>query len=231
MQRAVAILLSFILLVAGSALAAKKDDAYLVNKRDFKKTYKVIALAPVDADSYLEMPPAVAAMLEQEVTARLQKRGYTVIPSTVLADIRKTMEAQVGGITDAESGQVDRAKQLAVRDHAFRELWFQHEFDALANIRLSVTQIAMESDRVEWDGTKQKLAHEGRSKKYSAKVMVSSVAVGMYDSTNKPIYLYYGGLEPLMYREGEQLSPLSVDKFFLDEKRIRKAAQIAVDPI
>ena len=99
MKAMLTVLAGFFLIVSGTAAAAKSDDAYLlVKKRDFKKTYKVIALAPVDADPYLEMPDSVAAMLEQEVTARLQKRGYTVIPSSVLAGIRKTMEAQVGGL-------------------------------------------------------------------------------------------------------------------------------------
>ena len=231
MQRYFVMLLGTVLLIAGTASAASKDEAFRVNKRDFKKIYKVIALAPVDADPYLEMSPAVAAMLEQEVTAKLQKRGYTVIPSTVLAGIRKTMAAQVGGIEDAETGRVDVAKQQAVRDHAFRELWFTQNFDALANIRIVITQVEMESDRVEWDGSKQKLQYEGRSKKYSAKVTVSSVSVGIYNSASSPVYLYYGGLESLMFRDGEQLSPLPTDKFFLDEKRIRKAAQIAVGPI
>jgi hypothetical protein len=219
------------LVLVGSAAAASKDDAFFVNKRDFKKTYPVIALAPVDADPYLDMPDSVAAMLEQEVTARLQKRGYTVIPSSVLAGIRKTMEAQVGGLQHPETGEVDLAKQQAVREHAFRELWFKQQFDALATISVTVHAVPMESDRVEWDGTKQKLTYEGRGKKYSAKVAVSSVSVAIYDSANKPLYLYYGGLEPLMYRQQEQLEPLTADKFFLDEKLIRKAAQIAVDPI
>lgn len=219
------------LAATGSAVAAKKDDAYLVNKRDFKKAYKVIALAPVDADPFLEMPDAVAVMLEQEVTARLQKRGYTVIPSSVLAGIRKKMEEQVGGFENPDTGQTSPAKVQAVRDHAFRELWFTQQFDALATIRISALQVPMESDRVEWDGVKAKLTYEGRGKKYSAKVTVSSVSVAIYDSSNKPLYLYYGGLEPLMYRAGDQLEVLTADKFFLDEKRIRKAAQIAVGPI
>ncbi|RZV36081.1 MAG: hypothetical protein EX272_09390 [Chromatiales bacterium] len=231
MNRLGSILVLLCLAVSGSAAAASKDDAYLVNKRDFKKTYKVVALAPVDADPYLEMPDSVAAMLEQEVTARLQKRGYTVIPSSVLAGIRKTMEGQVGGLQHPETGEVDLAKQQAVREHAFRELWFQQQFDALATIRVTVHAVPMESDRVEWDGTKQKLTYEGRGKKYSAKVAVSSVSVAIFDSANKPLYLYYGGLEPLMYRKQEQLEPLTADRFFLDEKRIRKAAQIAVSPI
>ncbi len=60
---------------------------------------------------------------------------------------------------------------------------------------------------------------------------MSSVSVAFYDSTDKPLYLFFGGLEPLMYRDGEQLQPLDPAKLFLDEKKIRKAAQVAVSPI
>ena len=88
----------------------------------------------------------------------------------------------------------------------------------------------MESDRVEWDGARQKIEYEGRGKKYAATIAVSSVSVAIYDSTSRPLYTFYGGLEPLMYRNGEQLEALSADKFFLDEEKIREAAEMAVDP-
>ena len=218
------------LLIVGTVTAASSKDAFLVDKRDFKKQFKTIALTPVDADAYLKMPARAAAILEEEITARLKKRGYTVIPSSVLAEIRKSMEEQVGGFEDSETGQVDNAKIQAVRTHAFRELWFQHQFDALANIRVSISQVPMESDRVEWDGVKQKIEYQGRGKKYSAQVSVSSVSVAIYDSVYELLYLHNGGLEPLMYREGEQLEARSPDKLFLEEKKIREAAKIAVDP-
>jgi hypothetical protein len=229
-MRALFLVLSLTLLLAGQATALEKKEAFLVDKRDFKKQYQVIALAPVDAEPVLKMPDSVAAVLEEVVTARLQKRGYTVIPSSVLADIRKTMEEQVGGFKDPDTGREDLAKMQSVRTHAFRELWFQHKFDALANIRISINQVPMESDRVEWDGAKQKIEYEGRGKKYAATVAVSSVSVAIYDSTNKPLYVFYGGLEPLMYRSGEQLEVLPAEKFFLDEEKIRDAAEMAVDP-
>jgi len=217
-------------LLASPILAAKKDEAYLISEREFKRNYKTIVLAPVDADALLEMPDSAKAMIEQEITARLQKRGYTVIPSSVLENIRKTMEEQVGGTVN-DGGQVDNAKMRAVRNHALRELWFRETFDAVATMRVSITKVPMESDRVQWDGAKAKLRYEGRSKKYSASISVSSVSLAMYDSTGKPIYLFYGGLEPLMYRDAEQLEPLSADEFFKDDERVRKAAQIAVSPI
>lgn len=212
-------------------LAAADDEPFMIEKRDFRKQYRVIALAPVDSDPILEMPESVAIMIEEEVTRHLEKRGYTVIPSSVLGSIRAAMTEQVGGLENPETGEVDRAKQQAVRGHSFREMWFQNEFDALATMRVSATRVRVENDSVEWDGTKQRIEREGRSGNYSARIYVSSVSFSIFDSADRPLYTNYGGLEPLMWREKDQLQPLSPDQYFLDEKKIRKAAQIAMRPI
>ena len=230
MHRGTFILLALGLLAGDVAYAQSKKDAFLVDRRSFKKTYPVIALAPVDADPYLQMPPHVAAIIEEEITARLQKEKFTVIPSSVLGNIRSIMEERVGGTTDAESGALILPRARAVREHAFRELWFREQFDALAIVRVAVTTVPMESDRVEWDGAKRRLETEGRRKKYSANVAVTSVTLALYDESNTPIYTWHGGLEPIMYRQEEQLQPLPVEKLFQNEDWIREAAESTVDP-
>lgn len=218
-------------LIAGTVIAADSDEAFLIDKKQFEKQIKTIALTPVEADGYFDLPDKVAAIFEEEVTARLKKSGYKVIPSSVLGGIRKTMEQQVGGFQDSETGKVDEARVLAVRTHAFRELWFREQFDALGNIRVSIYQVPLENDMVEWDGTRQEISHEGRGKKYTAKVYVSSVSVAVYDETFKQLYLYYGGIEPLMYRADEKLEVLGNDQLFRNEKKIREAVKIAVEPL
>lgn len=223
-------IIALALVMVFTVAAADDDAAFLVDKKQFEKQVRTIALTPVDADGYFDMPDAVAVLLEQEVTKRLEKEGYTVIPSSVLAGIRSTMEQQVGGITDAATGEMDLARAQAVRTHAFRELWFQREFDALGNIRVSISRMPVENDRVEWNGTKQEIPHEGRSPKYTAKAYVSSVAFGLYDATFKPLYLNHGGLEPLMQRAGEQLEARPNDQLFRDQKKIREAVEIALAP-
>lgn len=230
MNKALTALFVCLLLVGVSASAAD-DDPFLIDKRQFKKQFKTIALAPVDADGALQMPDSVAQVIEQEVTRHLQKRGYTVIPTSVLAEIRKTMEQQVGGFTDPETGQVDMAKMQAVRTHAFRELWFQHNFDALATIRVAVTRAPFENDRAEWDGVRQKVQAEGRNRGYSGNIAASSVSFAVYDHTEKLMYVNYGGLEVLQHREEAQLLPIPAENYFADEKLVRKATQIAMKPI
>ncbi len=231
MKMLLASLTAMSLLASGVAASADPDEAYMVDRRQFKKTYKTIALAPVYADPYLKMPSSIADLLEKEVTAYLKKEGFTVIPSSVLAGIRSQMTEQVGGYATADASEVDVAKAKAVRDHSVRELWFKEDFDALVSIRVTITRMPIESDRIEWDGAKQKIETKGRGRKYTAQIPVSSVSVGFYDVSDKPLYLAYGGLEALMYRDGEQLQPFDVDRFFKDEKRIRRAAKLAVDPI
>ena len=230
-MKALAALGAVLALSVGSVAVAADDSPYFIDKRTFKKQYKVIALAPIDADPALHMPDSAARMIEEEITARLQKRGYTVLPTSVLAGIRKTMEEQVGGFTDPDTGQTDAAKVQAVRVHAFRELWFRHRPDAVATIRVEVTRADVESDTAEWDGVKQRLEREGRRLNYTARVAASSVSFTIYDETNQPLYMAYGGLEMLMKRVGESFEALDPSLYFVDEKRIRKAAQLAVKEI
>ena len=221
----------FCLAVSMPGAAADKDSPFLISKKEFKKQYQTIALSPVDADALLQMPEAVGAMIEEEVTKHLQKRGYEVIPTSVLAGIRETMEGQVGGFEEPQTGRVDQAKVKAVRSHAFRELWFRHELDAIATIRVSTTKVTVENDNAAWDGTKQKIERDGKRINYTGQIIVSSVSFAVYDHTDRLKYINHGGLESLMWRNNDQLVPLPSERFFTDEKRIRKAAQIAMKPI
>jgi len=223
---------TFAVLVAFAACPATADDSpFYIDERDFKRQYEVIALAPVDANDYLEMPEAAARQIEAEVTEELEREGFTVIPSSVLAGIRETMAERVGGLTDPETGEKDTARVMAVRDHSIRELRLRQRFDALGIIRVDVTRVPVESDEVEWDGVKQRVERDGRRTKYTATIAVSSVSFGAYDHADRPLYVHYGGLEVLMRRVDAQLLPIEPANFFRDEKLIRNAVREALKPI
>jgi len=191
MNRVLAILIAFCIVLP--AIAADKESPFMIEKRDFKKQYRTIALAPVDADAL--------------------------------------MESQGGGVEDPETGKIDTAKLGVVRAHAFRELWFQHEFDAVATIQVIVSKAQFAKDRAEWDGVKQKVENKGRNRGYAGTIVATSVSFAIFDQTDKLIYANYGGLEVLQMREEAQLLPIPAESYFSDEKRIRKAANVAISPI
>ena len=218
--------------LAAAPLAwAADDDPYFINKREFRRTYKTIALSPVDAPGLFNMPDSVAAALEEEVTKRLERRGIEVLPSSVLAGIRSEMAGHIGGLIDPDSGEESPARVRTVREHANRELWFRHGIDAVATIRIDMVDAHFEKGRAEWDGVKQKLIEEGRDRGYGGNIRASSVAFTIYDPTGRPLYAHYGGIELLQKRVEAQLLPIPASEYFSDDKRVRKAAQISVSEI
>lgn len=225
-------LLMLVALTAHSpnTFGAEKYDPYFMDKRTLKKEYKRIALAPIESPSSLAMPESAKQIIEAQITKRLKKRGYTVIPSTVLKDIRKTMIDQVGGLTNAKTGEADVAKVDAVRDHSLRELWLTQDFDALAHARVQIIDAPIENDKAEWDGTSQKVKKKGRLS-YTANIAASSVSFSIYDVREQPLYVNYGGLEVLVERIEQEFHPLDASEYFQDEKRILKAVDIALKPI
>ncbi len=231
MKALVAVLSALALLATPLADAAEKYDPWFIDKRDLKKSYKRIALAPVEAPPNLEMPDAAKRAIEAQVREHLEKRGYTVTPPSVLMGIRERMTEQVGGLRDPANDEIDMRKVHAVRDHSMRELWFRNDFDAVAVIRIDVIQAPVENDKVEWDGTSQKLKKKGGGLKYTASVSASSIAVSIFDVIEQPLFVNYGGLEVLMMRVKKELQPLDASEYFRDEKRIKKAVQIALKPI
>jgi len=231
MKTLLALVTALTIIAAPAAQAAEKYDPYFIDKRTLKKEYKTIALAPVEAGANLGMPDSAKQMIEALVTKHLEKRGYKVIPSSVLAGIRKTMTEQVGGLTDPSTGEIDMDKVHAVRDHSLRELWFKNEFDAVATMQIEVFQAPVENDRAEWDGVKQKVPKKGRSLNYTASVAASSLTFSIYDPAEQPLFVNYGGLEVLMMRVKEEFQPLDSSEYFKDEKRIKKAVDVAMKPI
>lgn len=231
-SRAFALLLIAACAVESSTvLAADKYDPYFIDKRTLKKEYRRIVLAPIEAGSALAMPESAKQAIEAQVTKHLKKRGYAVTPSSVLAEIRKTMIDQVGGLKEPSTGEIDAAKVAAVSSHSLRELWYRHDFDALATVRVAIIQAPIENDKAEWDGVSQKVKKKGRGMKYTAKVAASTISFSIYDQREQPLFVNYGGLELLMMREKTEFKPLDPSNYFQDDKRIRKAVNIAIKPI
>lgn len=212
------------------AAAADDDSPFLIDKKIFKKQVKSVALTPVDAPEAVKMPDFAEAIIQEEIAKRLRKRGYEVIPASVLGDIRETMRQQVGGYQDAKTGRVVTARMQAVREHGHRELLFRHQVDAIAVIRIRVVKADYQNDNAKWDGTRQRVTHKGGGR-FKGTISASSVSISIFDRKDKLLFTNRGGLEVLLKRDRQQLVPLPPEAYFKDEKRIRKAAQRAVSPL
>lgn len=213
------------------SVSAAEDSAFTGDKREFRKLYKTIALSPVDAQGGLVVPADVAAAIEEEITERFERRGHKVLPSVELKRIRETMAEQVGGLPAAATTSAERKKLRAVHTHALRELWYRHDIDAVATVRIRIVDAQFAKGRAEWDGAKQKVEAKGRDRGYSGDIKASSIALAVFDASGRLLYENWGGLELLQKRVDAQLLPLPAEQHFADIKRARAAAKESVSEI
>lgn len=221
-----------LLLPMACTLAMAADSPYRVSEKEFRKRIQAVALTPLYAPEMFEVGDAVRELIEAEVSRRFDKTRLDVLPFEPYARLRATLAEQIGGIRDA-AGALDPARRAAVWDHAKREMRLRHPVDAFAELSITLTRASFKDDRAEWDGVKQKVAHSGDGfslfggRNYEGSIAAASFQLAIFDRTDTLLYLNRGGIEVLQDREGSSLVLRDANAFFQDEKRIRKAVQLA----
>lgn len=235
-KRSLPTLIAACILIFAPFADAAKDEAYKIKKKEFKKQIETIALAPPEALQQLTLPPGSGILIEQEISRALSRKGFTVLPSSVLQTIRDTMKQQVGGYKQPD-GSDDLDKMRAVREHSLRELLFQHPVDAVLGIHVRLVAAPFENDKAKWDGITQKVQKSDNSLydlmgggKYSGNIGAASLRLSFWDRSENLLYSHAGGIELVMMRNGKRLEPLPTAGLLKDEKRIKSSVKIALKP-
>lgn len=215
---------------------AAKESPFIIEKKEFKKRVKVISLAPLDPAPGLDISPEMQQFIEAEAAKELEKTRVETIAIEPYARLRDMMVQQVGGITN-EKGEVLTAKQRIVWDHVKREMRHRHQMDAFAQISIRPVTAVFNDDRAEWDGVKQKVQATGDGfslfggKNYQGTIGALSFQLAMTDRNDQLLYVNRGGIEVLQERQGPKLVPVDTALLMQDQKKIKKAIQLAFKPL
>ena len=207
------------------ALQAADDSPYAIEKREFKKRIKSVALTPLYAPDIFKLDAATRAMIEAEATERMAKTKLKALPIATYAELRQTMADQIGGLASAD-GEVDAQREAIVWDHAKREMRMRHDVDGFAEISIRMVNAAFKADRAEWDGVKAKVKSSGGGNKYEGSIAAASFQLAIFDRNDNLLYSSRGGIEVMQERQGSRLF-LRDGKFLQDEKRVKKAIREA----
>jgi len=219
-------------LLGAPAASAASDSPYLIAKKEFKNRIKSIALSPVIAHETLNLSSSMQSLVEAEASARMNKTKLEVLGIEPYAQLRATMIEQIGGLRTAD-GVVDPRREASVLDHTKREMRHRHQVDAFAQLSIRVVRAAYADDRAEWDGIKQKVAKSGDGfalfggPNYQGTIGAASFQLAIYDRSDQLLYLNRGGIEVLQERQGDSLVLIDESTYLQDEKRLKKAVQLA----
>ena len=230
------LIITLVLALLAAPTLANKESPFLIEKKEYKNRVKIVSLAPLDVAPGLDLTPEMHQFIETEAAKQLDKTKVDAIAIEPYARIRDMMVQQVGGITNAE-GQVLVAKQRIVWDHAKREMRHRHQMDAFAQISIRPVSAVFSDDRAEWDGVKQKVKASGDGfslfggKNYQGTIGALSFQLAMIDRNDELLFVNRGGIEVLQERQGGKLVPLDSTVLMQDEKKIKKAIQLAFKPL
>lgn len=223
-------LLSLLMLPVASHGA--EQSPYLVPKKEFAKTVKSIALAPLEVPAMFALRPGLRAAIETEATRALQRKKFKLTEIEAYAEIRTLFAQRIGGLHNAQ-GELDPQRHAAVLDHAKREMRLRYPVDAFAEITLRPVRAVFSDDRAEWDGTKQKVEHSGDEfslfggKNYQGSIAAISFQLAIFDRTDKLLFVSRAGVEVMQQRQGTRLVVIPAEQLLQNEKQVLKAVKSA----
>ncbi len=220
-------------LLLQASLGHSADSPYLIKKKDFKKQITNVALTPLNAPQMLILTPEMRTLIEAEATRRLGKTRIKNIGIGPYSEVVDLFTKQVGGLLN-DAGELDSRRETLMLDHARREMRHRYPVDGFAEISLRVVNADFADDRAEWDGIKQKVKKSGDGfalfgggKDYRGSIAAVSFQLAIYDRSEKLMFSQRGGIEVLQERKGSNLVLLPLDGLLTNEKRLKKAVQLA----
>jgi len=238
--------LALALLVAPANAA---NASFTIPRAQLLATIKTIGVMPVEVDESVPKPDELAARAEQEIAARLQGGGFTVVPASEMRSIRSRGAATLGGIYDPHTGLPNREKLQALQEFSEEECRNQHPVDAILQVSIVRRQADYATGWAEWDGVRERVALKGdvsdalmqgllHTTNISRNVPALSLAVKLVNTQGETIYTGAGGLLLLAYPTSMTADLVSYDvgsaqaDYSLDNPEFTaRALNVALDPL
>lgn len=220
------------ILITTATQAQKLSDAFIDTKeRAFRKEFEHLAMMPVAVAPAAAVPDAIQKLISDEVLEILTDEDFDILDPQVAEAIQDKFVGLYPASTSGDS-------KVAIAEHAVREVFFQHPVEGLVFVNVLAVAAPFRDDKAEWGGTSQKIEHKGdgffgsiMGNDYGGHIAASAVRIGIVDRSGKTVYLWSGGVEVMMQRNGEKLEPLPVESLWQNEKRVIKAVKYALKPL
>lgn len=241
-------LLASVSLAMPTSPPASADPAFVVPRAELIAAIKSIGVMPVDVDDAVPNQEEVASRLEEDITTRLQRGGFIVVPPSTMRAIRERAQTTLGGVYDPMTGAPIRDRVEALQEFSQHEYRMLHPVDAILRANVIRRQARFALGSADWDGVRERVTARtgitGRLQKMLsalstvADVPALSLAVRLVDPRGKTLYTGFGGLLVLDYYPTVSGSFIAYDLAAVDPKLAlgdpslaARAMAVALEPL
>jgi hypothetical protein len=192
----------------------------------FARASAVVALHPLSTPHDFEAPAPALAAVESAIAERLAGAGFTVVPSAESGAAWERLMREVGGFYDPITGDTVAVKYRTVGDGTVRELAARPGATLWLRPSLEVVVAQWKGGKASWDG-----ASEGVSPIGKGRVPALTLVVAVEDTSGTIVATGRGGIQVLSKVKGSRFVDVPVEKLLADDKRVVKAAGLALEPL
>ncbi len=227
-------------LLIGASCSTKprtiRTDPYQISKKEFKKTVRIIAIAPVTIPDGLPDPAPIQEEFDSLITVRLRGYGYTIVRPHEYTAVWNRLAVEMGGFEDPDSGGIDEEKMTAAMFKTLEVLKAGFELDAVLFPGIFVVEAQFVAGNAAWDGADQRIeTASGVETLFSGSqagvVDAISLKVNIRGKDGTPLYIRSGGIEVLTKVFGKEFISVPRPDLFTDKERNSKAVKIALSPL
>lgn len=206
-------LLACVALAAPNARASGPEP-FAIPRAELVAAIKTIGLMPVEVDDSVPDADVVALALEEEITQRLQRGGFTVLSPDAMRAIRARAQAAIGGVYDPMTGARLPERFAALQEFAQHEYQTHQAVDAVLHADLVRRQVTFARGVATWDGVSEQISSSrasagvqralsllapGKGTLWEAHAGALSLVVTLTDLRGKTLYSRSGGVLALEY--------------------------------
>ena len=221
---------------ASGPKVVEDTDPWQVNKKDFLRYAKVIALADVYLPGGMPEPEPIKQNFSDLIETRLREAGFTVVrPQQYERNWNRIVE-ELGGVEDTLAiGQNPRKIALAM-GRTLEELEAGFDLDAVLVPSVVVVEAPFAGGRAAWDGAIQSIKSGGAVKNFFAgspegTLDALSLSVTLVSPHGNTYFEHAGGIEVLRKLEGKEFVLVPRSELFTDQERIEKSVERALEPL
>ena len=215
---------------------APQADPWQIDKNDFLRYAKIIAVADVYLPGGMEDPEAIKNNFHDRIVTKLRASGYTVVhPQEYKTNWNRAVE-DLGGIEDTTAiGQNPRTIAMAMV-RTLDELDAGFRLDGVLVPSVVVVEAPFASGVAAWDGARQPIKAGGAVKSFFAgspegTLGALSLSVTLVSPHGNVLMQSAGGIEVLSRLDGDDFVLVPRSELFTDQERIDKSVDIALNPL
>lgn len=217
-----------------SACTTTPYDPFRIPAAELRERVRIIALAPLQANSEIADRARAREQIEPLVIARLEAGGFEVVPSAEMERYWRAAAADVGDVFDPVTGKVDPERYDAVESAVFHELRSEHAADAVLWLRIYTVDLYGAGSRTTFCGTTDDVywpAGQLSRLQTATLVFATCLSTTLYDMEERELYGIRSGLETVETFAWQTRAERPLEGRLRDPARLQQAVEQTLGPL